>query len=261
MATKVGMIKDFGIRRFPALKVDLPQLVWFVVSILAQAQRRVVAPHNFVTFDSFGELRDSCLTGALIQTYQTVFRLSLAWREEHPVEELVSRLDRELDGRARVALMMADDDANVVGFCWGQILNSQDIIAACVDSESFVALGSDDWAKLRSVLETVLQGNPALFIHELGVLKGYRNGLNPIQFLFRPILELGRENKVRRVIGWTKRRSHVYALCLAIGFKPIAKIGDVVFLYFPNLYPFLRIIRHLHSRQVARLMSLARSRK
>lgn len=119
---------------------------------------------------------------------------------------------------------MMDAQNTVTGFCWGQITTIEQVVLDCQEAISFSSFNENDRKKLSEQLKKHIPTKNIVFIHELGILPEHRSGMEPLQFLVRPIFELGNKNETKQLLWWTSKRSEAYTLSFLFGMENLRAI-------------------------------------
>jgi len=231
------------------MNYNLFRLAWRIGTWGTSFRKIVPIPSNFRVYHSFSALEESGLIYSLLLAYQTVFSNSSAWQEDYSFDEIRAKLRRQLTGMAAISLML-NYGGSVTGFCWGQVISVKEIVNECKSSISFAAFDTPIWEELQKTLSTHFSQSKILFIHELGILKDYRGGGAPIQFLIRPVLEVGRQNECKDLLWWTNPKSNAYALSKIAGLTPLFKANNIVFMHTSQYYPLLSVLTHYDAKQI-----------
>jgi hypothetical protein len=209
----------------------------------------IKTPPNFLTFQELPT--DEELLKSLLLAYCQVFS-EPPWQERHQPEKVLAKLKRELSGNpARLVVMLGDKTNPVAGFCWGSVISPQEIPDRIIQARfENVEEGKVNTEKLLKLLGE----KPILYIDELAVLSPFRRKIAPIQFLLRPLLELGWQAGICQALFWTSASSKIRPLATYMGFYPLTKIEDLVFMFNPDFLPLLKIAQNLDSKRIARIM-------
>jgi len=232
----------------------LARLAWQVAALkVGKGEKPIPTPQNFKVYESFSAFHESGLIDSLCKAYQRVFRESNAWQEHHSCESISKKLISQLSDSSVITLMM-DDQNTVTGFCWGQITTIEQVVLDCQESISFSSFNENDRKKLSEQLKKHISPKNIVFIHELGILSEHRSGIKPLQFLLRPIFELGNKNEIKQLLWWTSKKSEAYTLSFLFGMENLLSVNDIVFMYSPNYTHLLKILRCFDPQKIAGLL-------
>jgi len=188
---------------------------------------------GFIDFTSFEELsRHPRIINSLITDYRNIFGEPDVWSERYNHEEVLKKLQHELDGHAAIRLCVNNDSQTVVGFCWAQLLNASNIIAAIQSVNFFISYGSPE---IDHLLNNIIGENPVIYIHDLGVSKSCRGTL-PLEQLICPVVEsISQATGTRSIFFWSVENTCVAWLAQKIGINPALSVGKMQF--FKGEYP------------------------
>ena len=196
---------------------------------------KIIKPVNFFYF-----LNDfpKKFKKEVLLCYQKIFS-EPPWSENWEDEEVLRKLEKELKGgKSFLSIMLNNQNNMVVGLCWGAIINPNNI------KERIDTISNESLNKLENYLEK--RGiDKVLFFDELGILKNFRGGVNPLRFLTLPGFEIGYKNNVKQAIFWSTPASKIVPFMKLLGFKTIIKEGKIVILYSRNFTSVLKIARNI----------------
>ncbi len=212
----------------------------------------VRSPGNFVTYT--GELPEDDWLGALAGAYAEVFA-QRPWNEVHRIDSVVGKVKRECTDDGCLTILRGNRDVPVGGFCWGATIPVE-----AIPPRAAAARGKAE-ERFQVLVEHLHQVGIAntsnvLYVDELAVLREFRGGVGPIQFVLRPILEYTVGRGVKPAIFWTSKESKILALAIYMGFVPICQIGEIVFLLNRDVTPLLKIAQNLTPEHVRMAMAL-----
>ena len=209
----------------------------------------ITVPSQFLTFTSLPP--ENVLT-PLVEAYCKVFQ-EPPWKEHYSREEVVEKLSRELSGRAvRLVIMKGNQKEPVGGFCWGAVISPQEIIERVTKTKWWKG-SEEEIEKLQKLVDFFK--DRILFLDELAILKPFCGGLTPLQFLLRPLLELGWENNTSIALFWTSQESKIMPLAFYVGFQPLCSFDEIIFLMNPNFISLLKLAQHFNSRKAQKIIS------
>jgi hypothetical protein len=237
----------------------LLKLLTIRLKVYKPGEEPVRTPSKFMIFS---HLPPSELLEKLADAYCQVFSEE-PWHEKHSRERVIEKLKREVNPpNVRLVIMEGDKTTLVAGFCWGGVI-TPDQIPERVAQARFPEDLQRGKEKVKKLLEP-LGDKKLLFLDELAVLKPFRKGPAPIQFLLRPLFELGWENNIKSVLFWTSEKSKIKALATYMGFSPLSTINEITFMFNPDFAPLLKIVQNWESKQIEKILTftsfLARKR-
>lgn len=161
---------------------------------------------------------------ALARAYARVFALP-PWNERREEGEVARKLLRETASPGSFLTVMAGDGGDpVAGFCWGAVVPVGEVHARVE-----LAHPAAD-ARRVDDLTARLRAERMVFVDEVAVLPRFRGGVEPLRFLFRPLLEIASEEGLG-VLCWTSPRSPIHAFLRHFGFRALGWAEDIVFLW------------------------------
>lgn len=183
-------------------------------------------PANFRCYNSFFEIPKAVLDGTA-RAYKVIFE-EPPWNEAWECEKIIAKIEREISSSSCsfFTIMKGNSDFPVGGFCWGSVIPKGEIPQRVMEAHA-ISTGE----ALDQVLNKI-KGSKVLFVDEVAILKNFRKGIAPLQFLFRDLLEISLTERVG-IICWTSRESKIYPFLLRFGFKRVGEAEDIVFLYAP----------------------------
>jgi len=234
------------------------------VSDRGKASIKPQEQEEYYPYFQHGAIPESILK-SLALAFQTVFSLP-PWNEKLWKEALVRKkvyTEIGTESNPVLTVKMGDSKFPICGFSWGAIIKTTSVASRVIRG---LLLSSDieyeqDIRSQAQELEKILteKGEQILFYDEFAILPGYRSGVDPIRFMFRPGFEMAFEQGVRRVIFWSTPESKIVPLAIFMGFQPILKldIGEkrIVFLYSKDFVSLLKAAQSIESRKVKRVMS------
>lgn len=198
--------------------------------------------------EQFGEILEE-----LTKSYCQVFS-EAPWYEKHSPQKILKKLSRELSTPlSRLVVMIGNKTFPVGGFCWGEIIPPSEIPKRVAFSR-FPDNIQEGMEKSKTLLQ-YLGDKPILYFDELAVLKPFRKGLTPIQFLIRPLLELGWNVGVKQALFWTSDESKIKPLATYMGFQALCTIDQIIFMFNSDFVPLLKITQNLDARTAGRIMA------
>jgi len=194
-------------------------------------------------------LRDAALA------YARVFS-EPPWDEAWEVEEVMEKMRRELRPPCCLTLMEGDGRSPVGGFSWGAVVPVAEAADRTLQAHGFRAAGIREY--LDSRLRGAIRGERVFFLDEVAILREFRGGMAPIQFLVRPVLETAVASGATEGVGWTSWSSKIAPLSLYLGFSEvIAEVEGIAFLYNPDIRPLLKIAQNVNGQALERLVRSA----
>lgn len=180
-------------------------------------------PSRFKVYKDFSQIPEEVLVGTA-KAYSTIFA-EPPWNEKWETQEVIAKIEREISSPCSFfTIMEGNTEFPVGGFCWGSVIQKKEIPKRVMEAH---AISTDQ--SLDQVLNRI-KGEKVLFVDEVALLKDFRGGIAPLQFLFRELLEISLTERVG-IICWTSRESKIYPFLLRFGFERMGEAEDIVFLY------------------------------
>jgi hypothetical protein len=156
---------------------------------------------------------------SLAECYRDVFNESWGenWTIGSALEEIKTCLQPELDRTPILTLLFKQE--RVIGFCWGFVVESEDLnaINSPFSSSKLKRHESIDIAKYW--LENVGKKSKFVTMRELGVIKEYRN--DKAAFLSLPLFQKASDCECKVIFVRTKISSKAFKWGLGIGLVPL----------------------------------------
>lgn len=181
---------------------------------------------RFVDFTSFDRLSaDAKLTDALVLAYQTIFGDPTGWAEEYTRDEILMKLAAELSGQAILRLCL-NRSGLVVGFCWAQVLDVDEIASAIATIKYYQSIGAPE---VKAPLRQRFGAERVIYLHDLGIDKRYR-GRIPLTRLIYPVLDgLAKRSGLRSVLFWSIADTNISRLAKRALFQRILALDEIRF--------------------------------
>ena len=152
-------------------------------------------------FSSYGQLNaDPVVINQLITSYQNIFGEPDVWAENHSHEEVDQKLKKELEGDASLRIILDEEKDQLAGFCWGQLLNTDQIMASIQSIKFYQSLGEPD---LQQTLQDIISDESVLYIHDLGVNQEYRGKVNLRQLIYPVLNNLATRTGTSKIFFWS----------------------------------------------------------
>jgi hypothetical protein len=178
------------------------------------------------------------------------------WNEEWESEDVLEKIRRELRYPSCLTTMDGDEEWKVGGFAWGAVVPREEAARRTVEAHRFEQ--EESRRLIEEGIKKHLKGEKVFFLDEVAVLRPFRGGMSPIQFLVRPVLEKALAEGATEGIGWTSWSSKIAPLSLYLGFSTkVAETEGIVLLYNPDLRPLVKIAQNVDGRSLERLIGLA----
>ncbi|MDY6794395.1 MAG: hypothetical protein SWK76_03800 [Actinomycetota bacterium] len=220
----------------------------------APGKAPVKCPAGFSTYYGADRVPPQILRH-LARSYRRVFA-EPPWNEEWKVEEVEEKIIRELEYPSCLAVMEGNNEWRVGGFSWGAVVPAAE--AARRTQEAHKLDDHKAQEVLRRRLEATFRGDKVYFLDEVAILRDFRGGMSPIQFLVRPSLEVAVDEGAVEGIGWTSWDSKIAPLSLYLGFSTlVAEVKGLAFLYNPDIRPLLKIAQNVNGQVLERLVRSA----
>lgn len=156
---------------------------------------------------------------SLAECYRDVFNESWGenWTTRSALEEIKSCLQPELDRTPILTLLFRQE--RVIGFCWGFVVESEDLSANNSPFSSSKLKRHESIDIARYWLENVGKKSKFVTMRELGVIKEYRN--DKAAFLSLPLFQKACDCECKVIFVRTKISSKAFKWGLGIGLVPL----------------------------------------
>jgi sterol desaturase/sphingolipid hydroxylase (fatty acid hydroxylase superfamily) len=186
----------------------------------------VMTEQYYLKFSSYEKLvENQVLVESFVECYKKVFQDTEVWNESYTTQEVHERLKEELEGEALLRLCLNSED-EVIAFAWVQVLDKQQILKAIESIEYYQEIGSPNISK---ILDKSVGEEEILYLHDLGVKKECRGEVSLRKLLCPLVSELGERIGHDKLFFWTIEKTKISILAKYIGFKKVAKLGDIQF--------------------------------
>ena len=214
----------------------------------------VKTPEGFRSFYGLDEIPPASLRDTAA-AYAGVFG-EPPWNESWEVAEVMEKMETELKRPSCLTLLEGNEEASVGGFCWGAVVPMEDAAGRTVAAHRFKGPGVNDMIARK--LEATIKKDRVFFLDEVAILRGFRGGMSPIQFLVRPALEVAVDAGAIEGVGWTSWRSKIAPLSLYLGFSTlIVEVEEIAFLYNPDIRPLLKIAQNVNGQVLEKIIRSA----
>ncbi len=219
--------------------MNLLTSIW---KVQEEGKESIPTPKEFLIVEDISQLEGKVLD-SLARAYCEIFS-EPPWNEKHDKDKVKEKLRREIKNGGRLVLWIDPNCHQVTGFCWGSIINREELLERTVKARYF-----DDPETVERTISPVVDLVPPafLFLDEIAIKREWRGGLDPIRFLIRPLLYLGYIKGIKEVIFWTSPQSKVASLSKLFGFEILHRIErlNLIFMYHPNSIPLLKLCQRL----------------
>ncbi|MDI6830154.1 MAG: hypothetical protein QME88_02345 [Actinomycetota bacterium] len=196
-----------------------------------------------------GVLRDTAMA------YARVFS-EPPWNEAWEPEAVMEKMRRELRPPSCLTLMRGNEHQPVGGFAWGAVVPVEEAAERTLAAHGFRSPGVKEL--LDGGMRGRISGRRVFFLDEVAILREFRGGMAPIQFLVRPALEMAVWSGATEGVGWTSWSSKIAPLSLYLGFSEVvAEVEGIAFLYNPDIRPLLKIAQNVNGQALERLVRSA----
>ena len=158
----------------------------------------------------------------LVSAYQTTFGDSDVWAEHYSTDDVHRKLQTELSGRANLRVCVDGNtniaEARVAGFFWAQLRNAEEIVHAISTIKFSAALAT---SQLTQQLRDAIGDQEVIYIHDFGIMKGYRGRIWLTHLIGPPLWEIAQRSRVSKVLFWSVPGTQVDAFARRAGFKPV----------------------------------------
>lgn len=214
----------------------------------------VRSPDGFRSFYGLDEVPPVSLRGTAL-AYTKVFG-EPPWNETWEFGEVMAKMEGELKRPSCLTLMEGDEEQKVGGFCWGAVVPVEDAASRTVEAHRFK--GPEVHEAIARKMDATIRKEKVFFLDEVAVLRQFRGGMAPIQFLVRPALEVAVDAGAIEGVGWTSWHSKIAPLSLYLGFSTlIAEVENIAFLYNPDIRPLLKIAQNVNGQVLERVIRSA----
>ncbi len=222
--------------------------------IHAPGEAPVRSPNTFQSYYNLNEEPPSVKRDVAI-AYTKVF-CEPPWNENWKIEEVEEKIVSEINGPSCLTIMEGNSEHKVGGFSWGAVVPTEKAAHRTMEAHRFEGARIEEL--LSKKLSRIIKGDKVFFLDEVAVLREFRGGMSPIQFLVRPSLEVAVDAGAIEGVGWTSWRSKIAPLSLYLGFSTIvAEIEDVAFLYNPDIRPLLKIAQNVNGQTLEKIIASA----
>ena len=192
-------------------------------------------------FTSYSQLQERpVLLASLAKCYHEVFSEPGTWEESYSEEEVLHKLERELEGYAALRLYVHAGSNDVIAFCWAQYL-ANEAIADAIFSVHYVK-NAESSLDRKQLLRLVGESS-VIYLQDLGVKKMYRGSI-PLEELIHPVLEnVAKRARTRQLFFWSVSATCVSWLACKVGIGMVERKNDMCF--FRGELPSLTTIRRL----------------
>lgn len=217
-------------------------------------------PANYRYFDG---IPPADILKEVIHCYQELFSKP-PWNERWETRIVKEKLIRELrKDHSFLTIMFGDEEFPIAGFSWGAIIKRKTIaeriafaLSTSITKNNYFFSKLEKYLKKRKI-------DRVLYFDELGILKKFRSGTNPLKFLTIGGFEKARKEGIKQAIFWSTPQSKIVPIMKMMGFEEIAKIKvgkkEIVFLFSPNFFPVLKISKSLSHEQTSKVLKLVSS--
>lgn len=206
---------------------------------------------------SLEQVEPTCILNQVAQAYVAVFA-DKPWEEHYEPEWVIGKLRRELASSSACLVTLKGNEAwPVAGFCWGVVATPLEVYQRILAARSMDK--NETVQKKLSLLllnGTLKLDDKFLFVDEIAILRAFRGGLSPIQFLIRPVFELGYQCGVHQTLFWTMRRSPIYPLALGMGFESVGEVDGIEYMFHPNFVPLLKVLQNMKPERIRTILSI-----
>lgn len=178
------------------------------------------------------------------------------WNEGWSLEEVEKKINRETAPPSCLTIMKGNEEFPVGGFCWSGIVPVEFVTQRTITAHGF----SDPsiLPMLEMKMRETIKREKIFFLDEVAIMREFRSGMSPIQFLVRPSLEVAVGEGAIEGLGWTSWKSKIAPLSLYLGFsKVVAEVEGIAFLYNPDIRPLLKIAQNVNGEFLERIIRTA----
>lgn len=196
---------------------------------------------HFMDFSSFEELtQHPKILVNLLTNYCNIFGEPDVWNEQYSAEEILEKLENELSGHATMRLCINTITNEVIGFCWAQLLNGNQIVAAIKSIHFYQKYRTP---KIDESLQTLIGNKSSIYVHDLGINKSYR-GKIPLEQLICPVIEhLSNQAQTRNLVFWSVSDTCIAWLAKKVGIDVALTLGKMQF--FEGEFPAMEALESI----------------
>ena len=141
-------------------------------------------------------------------------------------------------------------DGQVSGFMWGAVATLDGCVARMLATPNWVDRG--EWRDFVLEAKATLKGRFGLddnsrlfFMDDLGVLPGFRKGVDPMMLLSRQAFSHAVGDECRRALCWTSKKAPLFKILRYCAFREVlTNSAGITFMYCEDIVPALRILQH-----------------
>lgn len=181
----------------------------------------------FLDFYSFSDLEaNPRIFTELVDAYQKIFAEPGIWEEQYSYEDIVNKLQREMLGYACLRACLDVKGQNLVGFCWVQVIEFDEMVDALNSVE--YCQRSDVLELSRSLSQKI--GNATLiYIHDLGIVPEYRKRVSLVDLIHPAVKSVAHRSGITKILFWSSPQTCIHHLAEIAEIPMIVANGDIQF--------------------------------
>jgi len=188
----------------------------------------VTKQYKKMDFSNYGQLNaNPIVANQLISLYQTIFGEPDVWEESYSHEDVDQKLKNELEGDASLRIIFDEENENqLVGFCWGQLLNAEQILVSIQSIKFYQTIGEPD---LYETLQEILGNESVLYIHDLGVNQEYRGKVNLRKLIYPVLKDIASRTGTNKIFFWSVEGTCISRLAHRAGINLVTTLNGIQF--------------------------------
>lgn len=163
-------------------------------------------------------LKDPVFAKKLVRAYQATFASSEVWGEIYTDAEVWRKLKTELSGKASLRVCVDPASGEVIAFFWAQLCKPDDILHAIGTIKYSESVATP---ALLAELREALGDGELIYVHDLGILEGYRGRIWMTHLIGPALYEIAARTGNGRVLFWSVPGTQVSAFARRAGFREI----------------------------------------
>ncbi len=166
----------------------------------------------------------------------------------YPDSDVEAAIHRELTSSESsfITIMKGDSNTPVAGFSWGAVCHSAEELGERLIDTRYPDNPKRGVQVADPLVDKLLKNGvtKVLFFDEMGIVREFRAGIDPVRFLARDGLEMAHDNGVRKAMFWTSTKSPIFRITTSMGFRPVMDADGLTFLINDNIEPLLKIVQN-----------------
>lgn len=181
----------------------------------------------FIDFYSFNELEaNPRIFTELVEAYQKIFAEPGVWNEQYTEEDIVNNLRREMSGYACLRACLDPKAQNLIGFCWVQVIDFDEMVGALNSVEYCQNSGVSE---LTQTLRPKIGNTKLVYVHDLGIVPEYRKQISLIDLIHPAIKNVACRSGVTKILFWSSPKTCIHHLAETADIPMIVGNADMQF--------------------------------